>query len=92
MLNCCSYSANSMAPLSRLAGSLTQLRIDNGAVPASLSSLTRLQRLELIECDFADGILDAVLQPVKQLTALVSHWLFCCCWEPCKARCVVASS
>ena len=60
-----------MAPLSRLAGSLTRLRIDNGAVPASLSSLTRLQRLVLSECDFAGGILDGALRPLTHLTFLV---------------------
>ncbi len=67
--------AASVAPLSRLAGSLTRLQLTCCSVPAALPALTRLQHLSVRDCSEADdrgGAIAAALPNLLQLTCLVS--------------------
>lgn len=71
----CRFSSASMAPLSRLAGSLTWLEISWGEAPASLAALTRLQHFLLWEGELpneASQSFSSALQHLTQLTGLVS--------------------
>lgn len=73
----CAYTGDSMAPLSRLAGSLTLVRLADCCLPDSLHQLSRLQHLNLWEC-FADegdtrSMINDALEHLTQLTFLVGH-------------------
>lgn len=64
-----------MAPLSRLAGSLTLQHVAHGEVPASLAALTNLRHLRLLDCrpeEASNEALAAALPHLTQLTRLVS--------------------
>lgn len=74
-LDDCVYDAASLAPLSRLAGSLTRLEVVGGKLPPCLSALGRLQRLDALYCQLGEeaaDVLDSALQHLTRLTQLVS--------------------
>lgn len=72
--SCWRYSADSLATLSRLSGSLTRLKIQDCELPDSLSTLTQLQRLCLSwEADPPEKeLIEGALQHLTLLTCLVS--------------------
>lgn len=74
----CAYTGDSLAPLSRLAGSLTLVRLADCCLPASLHQLSRLQHLKLWDCFAEEGytcsMINDVLEHLTQLTFLVGGW------------------
>lgn len=91
--SCCNYAAASLAPLSRLSGSLTRLDLlDVSSVPAALTSLTRLRHLH---CDLgceAGGAFHTSLQHLPQLTFLVSSLAWSMHWYVMHAGICLSSS
>lgn len=79
----CTYSADSMAPLAQLAGSLTRLYVLEGTLPPILHELTRLRELHLEGCESEldpGSTINAALPHLTQLTCLVSGWQEWTCW------------
>ena len=69
----CGYSADSLSPLSALAGSLTRLEVSGTWLPAaSLAALTRLQQLHFDICRWPAVLATAAALPhLTGLTCLV---------------------
>lgn len=84
-LDDCNYDATDLAPLSRLASSLTGLAVTGGRLPPCLSALGRLQRLDARYCELGEeaaGVLSGALQRLTRLTQLVSGAALC--WHVCR--------